>query len=54
MALWNIGDGSILNGLNELYQAHPEKFNVIGKPDSVMPFSTLFTGLVINQLYFWA
>jgi SSS family solute:Na+ symporter len=53
MALWNIGDGSILNGLNELYQAHPEKFNVIGKPDSVMPFSTLFTGLVINQLYFW-
>jgi len=53
IALWDIGDGNILNGLNKLYQTHPEKFNVIGKPDSVMPFSTLFTGLVINQLYFW-
>ncbi len=53
IALWDIGDGNILNGLSKIYQAHPEKFNVIGKPDSVMPFSTLFTGLVINQLYFW-
>ncbi len=31
----------------------PEKFNVIGAKDSVMPFGVLFTGLIINQLYFW-
>jgi SSS family solute:Na+ symporter len=53
IALWDIGDGNMLTGLNKVYQAVPEKFNVIGAEDSVMPFSTLFTGLVINQLYFW-
>ncbi|MDH3796631.1 MAG: solute:sodium symporter family transporter, partial [Flavobacteriaceae bacterium] len=30
-----------------------EKFNVIGAADSVLPFEVLFTGLIINQLYFW-
>lgn len=53
LALWDIGNGNILNGLNKVYQNSPEKFNVIGASDSVLPFSTLFTGLMINQLYFW-
>ncbi len=53
LALWNIGDGNIVAGLSKVYDAVPEKFNVIGAADSVLPFSTLFTGLVINQLYFW-
>lgn len=52
-ALWEIGEGSIVAGLSKLYEAVPEKFNVIGSEDSVLPFSTLFTGLMINQLYFW-
>ncbi|MDF9799920.1 SSS family solute:Na+ symporter [Catalinimonas alkaloidigena] len=53
LALWDIGDGNVLTGLSKVYENSPEKFNVIGAPDSVLPFSTLFTGLVINQLYFW-
>jgi len=53
LALWDIGEGNLLSGLNKVYEHSPEKFNVIGAPDSVLPFSTLFTGLVINQLYFW-
>ena len=53
LALLDIGDGNALTGLSKVYQASPEKFNVIGAPDSVLPFSALFTGLVINQLYFW-
>ena len=53
IALWDIGKGDLLDGLKEVYENSPEKFNVIGEPDSVLPFSTLFTGLVINQLYFW-
>jgi SSS family solute:Na+ symporter len=52
-ALWDIGDGNVAAGMSKVYQAIPEKFNVIGAEDSVMPFSTLFTGLMINQLYFW-
>jgi solute:Na+ symporter, SSS family len=52
-ALWDIGDGNMVAGLSKVYKAAPEKFNVIGARDSVLPFETLFTGLMINQLYFW-
>jgi SSS family solute:Na+ symporter len=52
-ALFDIGDGSIIDGITKVYNHAPDKFNVIGKPGSVLPFSALFTGLVINQLYFW-
>ena len=52
-ALWDIGGGNVAAGLSKVYETIPDKFNVIGAEDSVMPFSTLFTGLMINQLYFW-
>ncbi|MCK5462417.1 MAG: hypothetical protein KAI95_05350, partial [Bacteroidales bacterium] len=50
IALFSIGDGNILTGLSKVYEHAPEKFNVIGAKDSVMPFGVLFTGLIINQL----
>ncbi len=53
LALWNIGDGNIFSGLVKVFENEPSKFNVIGAPNSVMPFEVLFTGLIINQLYFW-
>lgn len=53
LALISIGEGNPFTGLAKVFENSPEKFNVIGAPDSVLPFSTLFTGLVINQLYFW-
>ncbi|WNH09109.1 solute:sodium symporter family transporter [Thalassobellus suaedae] len=53
MALISIGDGNPLDGLSKVYLNSPEKFNVIGAKDSVLPFEVLFTGLIINQLYFW-
>ncbi len=53
LALWHIGDGNMLTGFVKVFENSPEKFSVIGPEDSVMPFSTLFTGLIINQLYFW-
>ena len=49
----SIGDGNVIDGLIKVYQNSPEKFNVIGGKDSVMPFEVLFTGLIINQIYFW-
>ena len=52
-ALWAIGNGNLITGMTKVYHAVPERFNVIGARDSVLPFETLFTGLVINQLYFW-
>lgn len=53
IALWDIGDCNIVKGLTKVYDAAPEKFNSIGDKDSILPFGTLFTGLVINQIYFW-
>ena len=53
LALANIGEGNAIDGLSKVYQNAPNKFNVIGDKDSVMPFEVLFTGLIINQIYFW-
>lgn len=53
IALIAIGDGNPISGLTKVFQHAPEKFNVIGEKGSVMPFGVLFTGLIINQLYFW-
>lgn len=61
-ALWDIGDGNLLDGLLKVYHHAPEKFNVVsrepsvgnGAREAILPFSVLFTGLIINQLYFWS
>ncbi len=61
LALWDIGDGNIFTGLSKVFEVAPEKFNVVsdevsvgeGARDATLPFSVLFTGLIINQLYFW-
>lgn len=53
LALYSIGDGNIATGLTNVFNHNPEKFNVIGSRDSVLPFEALFTGLIVNQIYFW-
>lgn len=62
LALWDIGEGNVFSGLSKVYEHAPEKFNVVsqensvgpGSREAILPFGVLFTGLVINQLYFWA
>ena len=54
IALFSIGEGNLITGLTKVYEYSPEKFNVVGAKDSVLPFEVLFTGLIINQLYFWS
>ncbi len=51
--LMAVGDGSIMEGISTLYKANPEKFNAIGSPDSSIPFATIFTGMVLVQLFYW-
>tara|TARA_R110001606_G_scaffold69794_1_gene159586 strand:- start:468 stop:2033 length:1566 start_codon:yes stop_codon:yes gene_type:complete len=51
--LMKIGDGNILTGLQKLTTALPEKFDIIGGPDSDVPFWTLFTGMIIVNFYYW-
>lgn len=53
LALLSIGEGNPMEGLTKVFNHAPTKFNVIGTKDSVLPFEVLFTGLIVNQIYFW-
>ncbi len=48
-----IGDGSIGDGLTTLFNSNPEKFDMRGDVDSSIPFGTLFTGMMLAQIYYW-
>lgn len=48
-----IGDDSISEGLSKLWNSHPDKFEMAGEIDSSIPFSTVFTGMMIAQVYYW-
>ncbi len=52
-ALRLIGDGNIGQGLSTLWESHPDKFKMQGEVDSSIPFGTVFTGMMIAQIYYW-
>ncbi|WP_406812348.1 solute:sodium symporter family transporter [Histophilus somni] len=53
LGLAYVGDGNAWHGLKTIYETNPDKFNSIGDDNSVVPFSTLFTGMIISNLFFW-
>lgn len=48
-----IGDGSVFEGLGVLYESNPEKFDSTGEITNSVPFSTLFTGMMLINLFYW-
>ena len=48
-----VGDGSILDGASTLMESNPEKFKALGGPESSIPFGTIFTGMMLVQLFYW-
>ncbi len=48
-----IGDGDMFTGLNELWTENQEKFDVTGDVTSSIPVGTIFTGMMIAQMYYW-
>lgn len=48
-----IGDGSIMDGIQILTENNPEKFNSIGDKTASIPFHTIFTGMMLVQLFYW-
>ncbi|MEO9891709.1 solute:sodium symporter family transporter [Aurantibacter sp.] len=61
LALLGIGDGNLFTGMGMVFDNSPDKFNVVsdesgvgeGARSAILPFEVLFTGLMVNQLYFW-
>lgn len=51
--LMYIGEGSVGEGISLLYNSDPEKWNAIGGPKASVPFSTIFTGMMLVQLFYW-
>ncbi|MFD2828549.1 solute:sodium symporter family transporter [Leeuwenhoekiella polynyae] len=51
--LMAIGDGGVLDGLKVLVDANPERFDSTGEPGQEVPFSTIFTGMMLVQLFYW-
>ncbi|WP_299434679.1 solute:sodium symporter family transporter [uncultured Aquimarina sp.] len=48
-----IGDGSMMHGINTLWTENQDKFNVTGGVTSSIPLGTIFTGMMIAQMYYW-
>lgn len=53
LGLLALGDGQIGSGLSRLLEDHPEKLNAIGNDRDPTPFGTLFTGMIIANLFYW-
>lgn len=51
--LMMIGDGNIFDGLNILTTENPDKFKSMGGPTDPVPFYTIFTGMMLVQLFYW-
>lgn len=52
-ALIFMGDGNLIEGVQVFLNSTPEKFNSIGSNSDSLPFSTMFTGLLLVNLYYW-
>lgn len=54
LALYHVGSGDMWAGMTEVYTAEYEKFDITGdEPGSFLPFGVLFTGMIVNQIFFW-
>lgn len=48
-----LGEGDWMSGLAQVLSNGREKLNSIGGPNDEIPFSTIFTGMFIINLYYW-
>ncbi|MEP2279385.1 solute:sodium symporter family transporter [Maribacter sp.] len=51
--LMAIGDGSVFGGLDILVNTNPERFDSTGNAGQEVPFATIFTGMMLVQLFYW-
>ena len=49
----NGGGLSLMQSLSEVKNAHADMFNTFGRPKSEVPFGTLFTGVLIINMFYW-
>lgn len=52
-ALWHLGGGDVWSGLAQLLHEKKEHLNAVGGKHDAVPFSTLFTGMLLINFYYW-
>nr|WP_078392734.1 solute:sodium symporter family transporter [Shouchella patagoniensis] len=53
IGFYALGDGSVLEGVKILTTENPEKLNAIGSNTDSVPFGTIFTGMILMNLFYW-
>ncbi|MBH0230649.1 solute:sodium symporter family transporter [Halobacillus yeomjeoni] len=53
IGLFVLGDGSFTNGFQTIIEDSPEKLNSVGGSESPVPFGTMFTGMLLVNLFYW-
>ncbi len=48
-----LGDGSFIQGLTTVATTETHKLNAIGTPVDPVPFGTIFTGMILANLFYW-
>ncbi len=48
-----LGDGDLLAGIDALSAGNPGRFNSIGDTDSGVPFGTVFSGILLLNMFYW-
>jgi solute:Na+ symporter, SSS family len=54
LGFFALGDGNFVGGMKEIATSSPEKLNSIGSSEDSVPFSTIFTGMIFANLFYWA
>lgn len=53
LGLLALGDGNLFQGFKTMTTDHAEKLNAIGSKDDSIPFSTIFTGMIFMNMFYW-
>jgi solute:Na+ symporter, SSS family len=53
LGLAMLGEGSVGAGLSIITSTDTDKLNAIGGPSDPTPFGTLFTGMILANLFYW-
>ena len=48
-----LGKGHFVDGVQNFLNMTPEKLNSIGGPNDDVPFGTMFTGMLIANIFYW-
>lgn len=51
--LKHIGNGDFQNGIQTILSSKTAHFNSIGTTSDAVPFSTIFTGMILMNLFYW-